>query len=354
MMLSKGEEMSKMIDYKILVETKENSLCYRKGKFWIENREGIRKKIEHTKKISANFRILERMLRIEPRVGFALNDIMYFSQQGVIYAIDAEICETVPICCFRNGMNNPLTYCKVAQNGKESIFFGDYWQNPKREVVKIWEFNGVDLYERCVLDGIMHIHNVIYDEYRESFWILTGDLDYESKILLANKSFTEIKTVFSGSQKYRACVLIPNKDGFVYATDTPMQENYLYYSKEDETGFDEPCILRTLPGPCIYGGKFKEKEFFATSVEPKTETNIIKYVMDRHHGPGNIDDYSYLIAGNRNKGYSILFKAKKDIHNYALFGLGNYQIFPSERGILYAYCYALSKVDGKSIVIDLH
>ena len=341
-----------VIDSKVLVIQKEKKLFYRKGIVWLENENSEVFRFRINRSFFACFRFFERLLRLEPRLGFSLNDELFFSHKGFIYRVDESVKSIVKVCAFRKGMNNPLSICKKMVDDKELVYFGDYWPNRKREKCNIYCFDGRHLSYLNGIDGIKHIHSISFDEYRNCFYILSGDSDSESGIFISDESFSKIQPLFCGSKKYRACSLLPNFEGFLYATDDPSSPNYLKTIAFDGEKYFEPINTFQLPGPCIFGEKIDNLFFFSTSVEPDPEQNLIKYWFSQKTGSGNIDRFSYLYMFRNNQPIE-LFRFKKDSLNMCFLGFGNNQIVCSYEKKLFVYCSAVKKYDGKTLVFDL-
>ena len=151
-------------------------------------------------------------------------------------------------------MGSPLNMIRIEdiKNFRTGIVYGEYWANEEKEEVNI--FQKQNEWKKIYSFGsgeIKHIHNIVLDKYRDGILVLTGDADNESGILLCRNNFQETYWVVSGSQKYRTCVAYAEKDGILYATDTPMEKNGIYILRQEEREWKETQLYK-LPGPCIY------------------------------------------------------------------------------------------------------
>ena len=340
--------------YKVLASTHDKRLCYSKGKMWLEDASHSIAKVKADLSILSGFRLAERFLRLTPRIGFTVCGEFYFSLHGWLFHVDENSMEAHAVYQFRSGMNNPLTVCKRKVNQQEVVYWGEYWENPAREQVKVVKFDGHMVTDACAISGIKHIHSVVWDQYRNCFWITTGDSDAESRIYKASENFDNLEIIFSGRQTYRTCSLFPMENGFIYATDSPMSSNSLLLSREQNNQFHEPITIAPMPGPCIFSQEFHENYYFSTSVEPNPDQPTIKYWLSRKVGPGNVDKKSHVIRVNRDLEITEIFEASKDIHNMFFLQFGNIQLsYDAYDDALAAYCTSLKKIDGQTVYLSV-
>ncbi len=338
--------------YKVLASTPEKRLCYSKGRIWLEDADHVHTRINVHLSPLTRCRLAERFLRLTPRLGFAICGEFYFTAHGWLYHVDEKKLEAHGIYQFRPGMKDPLTICKQQAGLREVVYWGEYWQNPAREQVNVVQFDGSLVTKVCTLSGIKHIHTIAWDQYRDCFWIATGDSDAESGIYRASGSFDSVETVFSGQQKYRTCALFPVEKGIIYATDSPLRSNSLMFSEIKQDRFLEPIVLAPMPGPCIFSQEFRGNYYFSTSVEPNPDQPAIKYYLSRKISPGNTDKKSHVIRVTKDLEIKELFNAEKDIHSMVFFQLGNIQLsYDYVDDELTAYCISLKKYDGKTVYL---
>ena len=340
--------------YKVLASTHEKRLCYSKGRMWLEDANHNLKRVRVNLSKLSGCRLAERFLRLTPRIGFTICGEFFFSLHGRLLHVDESNMEAHEVYQFRPGMNNPLTVCKRQQNRRETVYWGEYWQNPAHEEVNVLRFDGKSVAKACSISGIKHIHQVVWDHYRDCFWITTGDSDEESRIYRASSQFDNLEIVFSGRQIYRTCALFPTEKGILYATDSPLHANSLMFSEEHQDKFTEPVIIAPMPGPCIFSQEFRGSYYFSTSVEPNPNQSTIGYWLSRRISPGNKDNHSHVICATRDLETSEIFDAVKDIHNMVLFQFGNIQMsYDAYADALAAYCTSLKKYDGKTLYLSV-
>ena len=63
--------------------------------------------------------------------------------------------------------------------------------------------------------AVRHVHNIVYDEWANCLWLLTGDKGSECRILRASCDFKTVDVVLSGQQQARAAALVPTSDATV-------------------------------------------------------------------------------------------------------------------------------------------
>ena len=348
-------------DSKLLCSVGEKQIFYNKGTLYIQENQNeysheiLKLPISWWKSIAIKIRLLERLLRLEPRVAISLNDHEFLlSYQGQIFKINCENRNFEPEHHYRRGMNNTLSFCNL----HGSILYGEYFGNSQHEGVCIFRRQLKGKWEKVFTfqpGSVGHIHRIIYDQYRECLWVLTGDSDQESGIWKVDVDFREATPVFIGKQKYRSCFLAAYKDGLLYATDTPLDENAIYFSWETSEGhFQEPELVYPMPGPCIYGTHLHgDMVAMSTSVEPDVSLPTWRYRITTKLGKGIHDRSSHLIIGSMNTAFREFCQFKKDIHGMWLFQFGNL-LFPDIdcSDAVFITGQALEKIDGKTICVS--
>src|SRR5205085_4156777 len=95
----------------------------------------------------------------------------------------------------------------------------------------------------------------------------------ECRIISASCDFARVETILAGSQQTRAAALVPTREGVVFSTDTPSQQNHIYLL--DRSGNLE--TLAELSSSSIYGCAAGSSLFFSTMAEPSS-TNTAEEV----------------------------------------------------------------------------
>ena len=156
----------------------------------------------------------------------------------------------------------------MAVTPDDHIFWGEYFDNRDRSEVHIYASTdrGASWHVAHTFPkaSIRHVHNVVYDQWEDCFWVLTGDEGAECRILRASRDFRNVDVVCSGDQQARAAAVLPAPDGIYFATDTPQEANYVYFL--DRRG--KLCRLAKLNSSSVYGCRIGCNFFFSTMVEP--------------------------------------------------------------------------------------
>jgi hypothetical protein len=148
------------------------------------------------------------------------------------------------------------------------VFWGEYFDNAQREEVHIYASTdrgtSWNIAYTFPQRTIRHVHNIVYDEWEDCLWVLTGDDGAECRILRASCDFRTVETVMSGSQQARAVALVPTRDALYFSSDTPLEGNHVY--RLDRRG--SLARAADLSSSSIYGCRVGEAVFFSTMVEP--------------------------------------------------------------------------------------
>lgn len=310
--------------------------------------------ISSYQRLLIHFRIIERLLRLTPRCAEKIGDgIFLISFRGKVYKLDAINHRFVVEHEYRSEMNNPLAFTRVkdVKGFDDGVLYGEYFMNPDKAPVHVWHRDEAGEWSRVyTFDGnITHIHNIIPDPRHQCMYILTGDESCESAIWKASDNFKYVEPLVIGSQQNRSCVAFVEDDGIIYATDTPLDNNAIYYVSEGNVK-----KVYDMPGPCIYGTSKNGKMYFATSVEPDSTLPAWRYFMTYKLGKGVKNRFVHIVAGNVSDGFYEIVKFKKDLWPMTLFQFGNVQFPYDER--LDEICMtatSVRKYDGKSILMKI-
>lgn len=320
-----------------LLATNENYfLCYYKGFLVVKNNGFTNIKKIRIHRWWESFRLVERLLRKEPRLAVSIDDnVFLYSNNGGLYTIDVVSCEVKCIFKYIRGMNNPLYFCtKKNDNGKvNEVLFGEYIWNEDNGPVSIYRYDlkKVEPIYTFEAGKIKHIHNIVFDVYNDRYLIMTGDDDSESSIWEANSDFSIIKKIVGGKQMYRSCVCLPTKEAIYYATDTPLEENHIYKIENGK-------VLEgsSINGPCIYGVIKDECLYLATSVEGDPTVGMFRYRFFNKLGKGVKSRFVHILKLNFNGQLEKIVELKKDWLPMWLFQFGNAQFIESKDCVFFS------------------
>ena len=338
--------MELVIRQTVLYIDDKSMLSYKDGSILYSSREAVLFRVDLPlkpwKKVCSHLRLAERFLRLTPRCVEKIDDGHFLiSYSGFVYCLDIDSQQLNEEHRYCPMMNNPLYFTKIEgiEGFTDGILYGEYPININRNPISIFRRNKEGKWESVYTfnRNILHIHNLVPDKHRSCVYILTGDTDQESAIWEARNDFKEVKPVVKGSQQYRSCVAFPVKDGLLYATDSPLEQNRIYllnFKSGDVT------MVYGLTGACVFGTEKDGKFFFAADVEPDSSLPLWRYWLTYRLGKGIADRKVRVIAGNLEEGFSVVAEFEKDCWPYTAFQFGNVS-FPK--------CY----VGGKVLVLPV-
>src|SRR5438128_7210181 len=120
----------------------------------------------------------------------------------------------------------------IAVTPDDHIFWSEYFDNSHRDEVHIYASNDKgatwEIAYTFPCGAIRHVHNIVYDEWQDCLWVLTGDNGAECQILRASCDFKHVYAVASGKQQARAVALVPTREALYFSSDTPFETNHIY------------------------------------------------------------------------------------------------------------------------------
>lgn len=160
------------------------------------------------------------------------------------------------------------------------IFVGEYFLNPQRQALRIWgSIDGGRSWEIAHLlpaGSARHIHNLVWDPYRQGLWVLTGDRKSECALLFTQDDFKTVTEVVRGGQLFRACQIFPRPEGLYYGTDSETEKNWVIFL-DIQRG--QPEKIQPFPGSCIYAAHLSDRYFICTAVEPSKVNHYHKTAL---------------------------------------------------------------------------
>lgn len=191
-----------------------------------------------------------------------------------------------------------------------TVYWGEYFDNANRDEVHIYASSDQGrtwhLAYTFPKGAIRHIHNIVHDPWDNCLWIFTGDYGDECRILRATCDLSRIDVVLQGNQQARAVAAVPTENAIYFASDTPLESNYIY--RLDRQG--KLSQLAGISSSSIYGCRVGSHVFFSTMVEP-SEVNRDRNVRIYGADVSNDESWKPLLAW------------QKDIWPMSLFQYGN-------------------------------
>lgn len=188
------------------------------------------------------------------------------------------------------------------------IYWGEYFDNPDRAEVNVYgsqdqgqTWNIVYTFPK---GAIRHVHNVLYDRWADCLWVLTGDYEQECRVLRSSCDWKDVQPVLCGNQQARAVSMVPMKDALYFASDTPLEDNFIYQMDRGGT----LTRLDHINNSSLYGCRVGDSLFFSTMVEPSEV---------------NTDGHARVYGSLDGTSWQMLLGWPKDRWPMALFQYGN-------------------------------
>lgn len=299
--------------------SKECFISFDGGNLYLPNDQKMTLEQSAWHRLLSKIHIVSRLLRLEPRCVELLNGyVLVVAYHKQIYCVDINKATILKVLNLRQGFSVPLNFLSNAGY----VYWGDYGSNAHAEPVNIYRV-GESLEPEVVYtfpaNTVRHIHNILFDQHLQLYWILTGDIGAHSGIYTATADWSRVEPFLVGKQLYRAVMAFTCENGLVYATDAVDKENYLIQlSYSDKT----VKMLTSINGSCIYGGENKEAYFFSTTVEPKEKngwSNMFSYEL----GEGIKNRNVHVIVVKKDLSAIRVIKCfKKDVWPMKLFQYG--------------------------------
>lgn len=318
--------------------------------------------ISKVQKVLSKSRIIERLIRTEAKIAVPItSDRIIISYRGGIYNVDLQSGEIKKELSYRNGMNGPMRIVSIkgVPGFTDCLAFGEYTLNPQRknpsaiftrnektgEWKKVYEF---------APGKVRHIHGLAPDSENQCVYILTGDFDTEAGIWKATDNFSKVEPLLVGSQMYRSGYLYKVKDGFTYATDTALEQNYLYQVRVSDNGSYELSTYYEMDGSCVSSSETKDKVLFSSTVEADESVRGWKSWINMRRGAGIKSEYAKLVSvDKRTMSTKVIAEYKKDKLPFKLFQYGYFKVVdaPGINSIL-VYPVGVKKYDAAMLRYD--
>ena len=259
----------------------------------------------------------ERLSHISAYCGIEVTEGVLVVYNRGIYLIDCKSKIVKREISFGpSDMRRPLNLFRIQgiTNIEDGIILPEYSNNKDRKEMSLYRRNADGMW-KCVYTfcagTVRHIHAVIPDQYRNRVIILTGDNDDECAIWETKDDFKHVNKVIGSKQKYRSCCGMAYPEGIVYITDSPYEQNYIYYLDESEGNIRAIPIME-IEGPVVNSTIYQKELVFSTTVEC-IESPKLKYLTYKR-GAGVLDNYVHLYKGTLKAGFKELLHLKKDLY----------------------------------------
>ena len=220
--------------------------------------------LRHTAELS---RLACRLLRHEVRALAELHDgtLVAANRRGVFAGPPGA--GELPAARLEGGAI-PVLPPLCLGTGPDAVLFGEYG-SPRGRPMRIFASRDggrrFEVVHTFAAGDVLHVHNVVFDEGLDHYWVLTGDFDDQPGIGRLSRDLARFDWFVRGAQRFRAVDVFDLGDRLVYATDTQLEANSLV-SLDKKTARAER--LQSFEGSCIYACRFGEWYAITTTVEP--------------------------------------------------------------------------------------
>ncbi len=243
---------------------------------------------------------------------------------------------------FIGGMARP---CRVLRGGcarlpDGSIAFGEYFDNPAREAVRVYRVRAgnrmAEEVHRFAPGEVRHIHSVSWDSHAARAVVAAGDIGDECRITAFDADFRSSEVLGMGSEDWRAVSPQYAPDAIYFGTDAQFEQNRLL-RYDRATG--ALTTLAEVNGPVFYSAAVGDGWVFATTAElcpSQTSAEAILYHVAAATGQ-----------------VRILARFAKDRLSRRYFQLGilNFPFVASSIGKMPVSGTALRGLDGKFVLL---
>ena len=303
------------------------------------------------------FRMANRILRMEPRLAvFVDDDVCLVSFLKRIFVVSLSKKSIIDVFPVRAGFSDALNMCSMKEYGRNVVFWGDYGMNPSQDEINIYKYceGRIEIVFSFGKETVKHIHNILYDKFRNRFLIFTGDFGDNVGIYTANEDFSLVEPFLIGNEKYRAVIGKVTESGLIWSTDSVLQENNIYYYD-----FNSKVLSKQMPlnGSVIYGTEAGGGLLISTTVEPyPSKKSKLLSILDNRKAPGIKSSVVDVLFISDNLEIKKCTSFTKDIWPMRLCQYG-YVSFPyfEDKTVKDVVCnpMGVKKWDGKEFIISL-
>ncbi|WP_185234560.1 hypothetical protein [Teredinibacter franksiae] len=155
----------------------------------------------------------------------------------------------------------------------DTLYFGEYTKGPHPKKMRIFRGSNDGLSWGVAYQfpagQIYHVHSIEWDQYRQRFWVSTGDADSESHIFYTADNFRTLELLGGGSQDWRAVSLLVQESRLVWGSDDGRNNSFVF-----EWDFTQKRLngLAKIGNPASYIGALADGTLLvSTTYIPLTE-----------------------------------------------------------------------------------
>ena len=198
-------------------------------------------------------------------------NVMPLSDGSIFYSFDTRI------GVFQNGKHHDIRgrqrQSRILRNGiarlpNGGLLFGEYFNNPERESVRIYQLDpvrsSVDIVYEFSPGAVRHVHSVNWDPHEERVVVATGDVGPECRLLSFSPDFSGHRVLGEGTESWRSIAVQFTQDHIFFGTDAQFEPNKIR-RYDRSTGTVEDLV--EVNGPVFYSARFGNGWVFGTSAE---------------------------------------------------------------------------------------
>jgi hypothetical protein len=292
-----------------------------------------------TRRLAEFSRLTSRLLRHEVKALGVLSDGTHVAcdREGVFYARPGDkLMSRSAVDDEGRSYKPPMT---ITVGPGDRVVWGEYNSKTAHNLpirLYVSEDHGKSFQVARVFEGgsILHVHNIVYDDKRGHYWVLTGDHGHQPGIGRLSADLKDFEWLVRGEQRFRAVEVFDFGDHFIYGTDSEKEPNAVIRLDKASGRSDR---LQELDGSCIYACRFGGLYAITTTVE----------VSQVNHSRN-----ASIWISRDGEHWSRILTARKDRWHTVYFQFGSF-VLPrgaSDKEVLLFSGQALEEFDGRAFV----
>jgi len=290
--------------------------------------------------LSGRFRLTRRASRLDKCNVFLVKEGLVIIRQGLVYHYDLKDKVLKLTLKLKNCRN--ILHQALCQTDEGDLFFGEYGNNPGREIVLVYRSQDSGLSWQKIYSfpagRIKHVHGCYWDPFEKKVWIFTGDFAGECYAINADPDFRDVEWIGNGQQVYRLCNAFFEENAIHWIMDSQLEDSY-HIKMDRETRLIEKLTL--FPGPVWYIKQLKDGFYLAATAQ--------------EIGPGVHDRLSHLMATRDLVHWEDIHQFRHDGLPKRLFKFGVVGFADGDQTSqgFYIFGEALRGLDGRSILCQI-
>ena len=249
------------------------------------------------KKLASWSRLARRALRLDKCNVTPVGNDLVIIRQGQVFHYNIATQALTPTLSLKNCRN--ILHQSIAVTQDQTLFFGEYGNNPERLEVPIYRsLDGGKSWEKVFTfpaGKIKHVHGCYLDPYENKLWVFSGDFENECFVLCADQDFQNVEWIGNGQQEFRACNAFFEKDFIHWIMDLQLEDSY-HIEMDRKTR--KIRRKQRFPGPVWYIKKLDDRFYLAATAQEV--------------GPGVHDAYAHVMVSRDLQSWEDICQIKHD------------------------------------------